>query len=121
MAAFVANTSVSELERCRSGPCYAPTPGIAESVVTKHLLSELGPQGVTQAMHVDRQAAKGWSQSRRGLGLTKHILRKNICVQVFVEKKRTDLTSSTRSQTSRSDGQVALDTTRTCEVVSRWV
>ena len=67
---------------------YALTTGIAEGMVTKHLLQELGHE-VTLMSHVDSQSAKAWA-SRRGLGRMKHVMLKYIFVQDVVEKKLTN-------------------------------
>ena len=68
---------------------YALTTGIAEGMVTKHLLQELGHE-VTLTNHVDSQSAKVWA-SRRGLGRMKHVMLKYMFVQDVVEKKLTNL------------------------------
>ena len=52
--------SSAEAELC------ALTTGIAEGMVTKHLLHELGHE-VILMNHVDSQSAKAWA-SKRGLG-----------------------------------------------------
>ena len=64
---------------------YALTTGVAEGMVTKHLLQELGHE-VILMNHVDSQCAKAWA-SKRGLGRMKHVMLKYICVQDVVEKK----------------------------------
>ena len=51
---------------------YALTTGIAEGMVTKHLLKELGHE-VTLVNHVDTQSAKAWA-SKRGLGRLKRVM-----------------------------------------------
>ena len=68
---------------------YALTTGIAEGMVTKHLLQELGHE-VTLMNHVDSQSAKAWA-SKRGLGRMKHVMLKYMFVQDVVEKKLTNL------------------------------
>ena len=45
---------------------YALTTGVAEQMVTKHLLQELGHEVIIMN-HVDSQSAKAWA-SKRGLG-----------------------------------------------------
>ena len=49
---------------------YALTTGVAEGMVTKHLLQELGHE-VILMNHVDSQSAKAWA-TKRGLGRMKH-------------------------------------------------
>ena len=66
---------------------YAPTTGISEGMVTKHLLKELGLE-VTLVNHVDSQSAKVWA-SKRGLGRMKHVMLQCMFVQDVVEKKQT--------------------------------
>ena len=68
---------------------YALTTGIAEGMVTKHLLQELGHE-VILMNHVDSQSAKAWA-STRGLGRMKHVMLKYMFVQDVVEKKLTNL------------------------------
>ena len=51
---------------------YASTTGIAEGMVTKNLLKELGHE-VTLVNHVDTQSAKAWA-SKRGLGRLKRVM-----------------------------------------------
>ena len=68
---------------------YALTTGIAEGMVTKHLLQEFGHE-VALMNHVDSQSAKAWA-SRRGLGRMKHVMLKYMLVQDEVEKKLTNL------------------------------
>ena len=63
---------------------YALTTGVAEGMVTKHLLQELGHE-VILMNHVDSQASK------RGLGRMKHVMLKYMYVQDVVEKKLTNL------------------------------
>ena len=48
---------------------HALTTGIAEGMVTKHLLQELGHEVILKN-HVDSQSAKAWA-SKRGLGRMK--------------------------------------------------
>ena len=64
---------------------YALTTGVAEGMVTKHLLQELGHE-VILMNHVDSQCAKAWA-SKRGLGRMKHVMLKYMYVQDVVEKK----------------------------------
>ena len=68
---------------------YALTTGVAEGMVTKHLLQELGHE-VILMNHVDSQSAKAWA-SKRGLGRMKHVMLKYMHVQDVVEKKLTNL------------------------------
>ena len=68
---------------------YALTTGVAEGMVTKHLLQELGHEGILMN-HVDSQSAKAWA-SKRGLGRMKHVMQKYMYVQDVVEKKLTNL------------------------------
>ena len=68
---------------------YALTIGIAEAMVTNHLLQELGHE-VTLMNHVDSQSAKAWA-SKRGQGRVKHVMLKYMFVQDVVEKKLTNL------------------------------
>ena len=68
---------------------YALTTGVAEGMVTKHLLQELGHE-VILMNHVDSQSAKAWA-SKRGLGRMKHVMLKYMYVQDVVEKKLTNL------------------------------
>ena len=53
---LVKNTTVSELEFCEA-ELHTLTTGIAEGMVTKHLLKELRHE-VTLVNHVDSQSAK---------------------------------------------------------------
>ena len=68
---------------------YALKTGVAEGMVTKHLLQELGHE-VILMNHVDSQSAKAWA-SERGLGRMKHVMLKYVYVQDVVEKKLTNL------------------------------
>ena len=68
---------------------YALTTGVAEGMVTKHLLQELGHE-VILMNHVDSQSAKAWA-SKRGLGRMKHVMLKYMYVQDVVENKLTNL------------------------------
>ena len=68
---------------------YALTTGIAEGMVTKHLLQELGHE-VTLVNHVGGQSAKAWA-SRRGLERMKHVMLKYMFLQDVEEKKLTNL------------------------------
>ena len=68
---------------------HALTTGIAEGMVTKHLLQELGHE-VILMNHVDSQSAKTWASNRR-LGRMKHVALNYIFVQDVVEKKLTNL------------------------------
>ena len=65
------------------------TTGVAEGMVTKHLLQELGHEEILMN-HVDSQLAKAWA-SKRGLGRMKHAMLKYMCVHHVVEKKMTNL------------------------------
>ena len=67
----------------------ALTTGVAEGMVTKHLLQELGHE-VILMNHVHSQSAKAWA-SKRGLGRMKHVMLKYMYVQDVVEKKLTNL------------------------------
>ena len=69
---------------------YALTTGVAEGMVTKHLLQELGGHEVILMNHVDSQSAKARA-SKRGLGRMKHVMPKYMYVQDVVEKKLTNL------------------------------
>ena len=69
---------------------YALTTGVAEGMVTKHLLQELGHE-VILMNHVDSQSAKAEASKRR-LGRMKHVMLKYMYVQDVVEKKLTNLT-----------------------------
>ena len=72
---------------------HALTTGIAEGMVTKHFLQELGHE-VTLMNHVDSQSAKAWA-SRRGLERMKHVmLNEHMFVQDVVQKKLTSLAYS---------------------------
>ena len=68
---------------------FALTTGIAEGMVMKHLLKELGHE-VTLANHVDSQSAKAWA-SKRGLGRMTHVMLKYMFVQGAVEQNQTTL------------------------------
>ena len=68
---------------------YAMTTGVAEGMVTKHLLQELGRE-VILTKHLDSQSAKAWA-SKRGLGRMKHVMLECMYVQDVVEKKLTNL------------------------------
>ena len=68
---------------------YALTTGVAEDMVTTHLLQELGHE-VILMNHVDSQSAKAWA-SKRGLGRMKHVMLKYMYVQDAVGKKLTNL------------------------------
>ena len=69
---------------------YALTTGIADGMVMKHLLKQLGHE-VTVVNHVDSQSAKAWA-SKRGLGRMKHAMLKYMFAQTVVEKKQTKRT-----------------------------
>ena len=62
---------------------YALKTGIAEGIMTKHLLQELGHE-VNLMNHIDSQSAKAWA-SKRGLGKMKHVMLKYMFVQYVVE------------------------------------
>ena len=68
---------------------YALTTSVAEGMVTKHLLQELGHE-VILMNHVDSQSAKAWA-SKRGLGRMKLVMLKYMYLQDVVEKKLTNL------------------------------
>ena len=68
---------------------FALTTGVAEGMVTKHLLQELGHE-VILMNHVDSQSAKAWASKRR-LGRMKHVMLKYMYVQDVVENKLTNL------------------------------
>ena len=68
---------------------YALTTGVAEGMVTKHLLQELGYE-VILMNHVDSQSAKAWA-SKKGLGRIEYVMLKYMYVQDVVEKKLTNL------------------------------
>ena len=65
------------------------TTGIADGMVTNHLLNEPGYE-VTLVNHVGSQSAKAWA-SKRGWGRMKHVMLKYTSVQDVVEKKQTTL------------------------------
>ena len=85
---MVTNTANSKFEFAEA-EFYALTTGVAEGMVTKHLLQELGHE-VILMNHVDSQSAKAWA-SKRGLGRMKHVMLKYMYVQDVVEKKLTNL------------------------------
>ena len=58
---------------------YALSIGVAEGMVTKHLLQEWCHELILMN-HVDSQSAKAWA-SKRGLGRMKHVMLKYMCVQ----------------------------------------
>ena len=68
---------------------YALTTRVAEGMVTKHVLQELGHE-VILMNHVDSQSSKAWA-SKRGLGRVKHVMLMYMYVQNVVEKKLTNL------------------------------
>ena len=68
---------------------YALATGVAEGMVTKHFLQELGHK-VILMNHVDSQSAKAWA-SKRGLGRMKRVMLKYMYLQDVVEKKLTNL------------------------------
>ena len=72
------------------------TTGIADGMVTEHLLQELGCE-VILMHHVDSQSAKAWA-SKRGLGRMKHVMLKYMFVQDVVGKKMTNLAYITTKQ-----------------------
>ena len=94
---MVKNTANSKFEFCRS-KLYALTTGVAEGMVTKHLLQELGHE-VILMNHVDSQSAKAWASKRR-LGRMKHVMLKH--VQDVVEKKLTNLAYISTKQTKQT-------------------
>ena len=75
---------------------FALTTGVAEGMVTKHLLQELGHE-VILMNHVDGQSAKAWA-SMRGFGRMKHVMLKYMYVQDVVEKKLTNLAYNSTKQ-----------------------
>ena len=85
---MVKNTANSKFEFCRSR-IYALTTGVAEGMVTKHLLQEFGHEVIIMN-HVDSQSAKAWV-SKREVGKMKHVLLEYMYVQDVVEKKLTNL------------------------------
>ena len=68
---------------------FALTTGVAEGMVTKHLLQDLGHE-VILMNHVDSQSSKAWA-CKRGLERMKHVMLKYMYVQDVVEKKLTNL------------------------------
>ena len=68
---------------------YAVTTGVAEGMVTKHILQELGHE-VILMNDVNSQSAKAWA-SKRGLGRMKRVMLKYMYVQDVVDKKLTNL------------------------------
>ena len=93
---------------------YVLTTGIAEGMVTKHLLQELGHE-VILMNHVDSQSAKAWA-SMRGLGRMKHVMLKYMCVQDVVEKKLTNFANKVDFFTS-SGSALAMIRLSTCRNV----
>ena len=67
---------------------YALTTGVAEGMVTKHLLQKMGHEVIL--MNMLAQSAKAWAP-KRGLGRMKHVMLKYMYVQDVVEKKLTNL------------------------------
>ena len=65
---------------------YALTTGIAEGMVTKHLLQKVGHE-VILMNNVDNQSAKAWA-SKRGLGRMRHVMLKYMFVQDVVDESR---------------------------------
>ena len=85
---------------------YALTTGVAQGMVTKHLLQELGHEMILMN-HVDSQSAKAWA-SKRGLGRMKHVMLKYMYVQDVAEKKLTNLAyNQHKTEQSRSDDKVS--------------
>ena len=74
----------------------ALTTGVAEGMVTKYLLQELGHE-VILMNQVDSQSSKAWA-SKRGLGRMKHVMLKYMYVQDVVEKKLTNLAYNNEKQ-----------------------
>ena len=68
---------------------FALTTGVAEGMVTKHLLQALSHE-VILMNHVDSQSAEAWA-SKRGLGRMKNVMLKYMYVQDAVEKKLKNL------------------------------
>ena len=85
---LVKNTTVSELEFCRSR-IFRSDNWISERMVAKHFLKEVGYE-VTLVNHVDSQSAKAWACGR-GLGRRNHVMLKYMFVQDVVEKQQTTL------------------------------
>ena len=70
---------------------YALTTGIAEGMVTNHLLGELGHEGGSREPNlVDGQAARAWA-SKQGPWQMKHVMLQYNFVQDVVNKKHTTL------------------------------
>ena len=63
---------------------HALTTGVAEGMVTKHLLQQLGHDLILMN-HVDSQSAKAWA-SKRGPGRMKHVMLKYMHVQDVVRR-----------------------------------
>ena len=85
---------------------YALTTGIAEGMVTKQLLQELGHE-VTLVNHVDSQSAKAWA-SRRGLG--KHEARDaeiHVCARCGRKEAHESCIHQKETEQSRSDDNVS--------------
>ena len=85
---------------------YALTTGVAEGMVTKHLLQEFGHE-VILMNHVDSQSAKAWA-SKRGLGRMKHVMLKYMYVQDCCgEEADKSCIHQHKTEQSRSDDKVS--------------
>ena len=86
---------------------YALTTGIAEGMVTKHLLQELGHELILMN-HVDSQSAKAWA-STRGLGRMKHVMLKYMFVQARRSGEEVDKSClhQHKAEQSRFDDKVS--------------
>ena len=81
------------------GGLNALATGIADGMVTKHLLRELGYE-VALVSHVESQSAKAWA-SKRGSGRMKHVM-KYMFGQDVVQRSKRLLPMSTRSRTKQT-------------------
>ena len=79
---------------------YALATGIAEGMVTKHLLKEMEHE-VTLVNHVVSQFAKAWA-AKRGLRLSKHVMLFYNFVQDVVEKKQQTTLACVNTKTNKS-------------------
>ena len=95
---MVTNTAKAEL--------YALTTGVAEGMVTKHLLQELGHE-VILMNHVDSQSAKVWASKRR-LGRKKHgDAEAHVCARRSGEEVDKSCRHQHKAKQSRSDDKVS--------------
>ena len=81
---------------------FALTTGIAEGMVTNHLLQELGHDAILMN-HVDSQSAKAWA-SKRGLRRMNHVMLKCMLVQDGIEtrlKQNREVTEQRESEMKR--------------------